>query len=301
MLMRGMLISFSDPNIGLVPTLVPFQYNPAEVTRTIKVNKTGTSGGPGLRVQDNPTESYTLKIELDGVDAVDKPITGVMGVQPLLAAIEAMLEPTGSLGVIGAVGSALAGAVSALTGGGPAGGAHPGAVAPARRPRVERHPHRPGPHRQLHRPRDGFQRRAAAGPGDGRPLADRAARHRSDQRPEDGQLRRERLPGRPQRAGHRRCRPRRGADAVTASRYAGQATITVPQDDGTTRPLGVPRVALALTAAITYQVRDGDRLDLLAAAALSDSTGWWRIADANPNADALADTQPGTVIGIPGE
>ena len=31
MLMRGMLISFSDPNLGLVPTLVPFQYNPAEV------------------------------------------------------------------------------------------------------------------------------------------------------------------------------------------------------------------------------------------------------------------------------
>jgi nucleoid-associated protein YgaU len=87
---------------------------------------------------------------------------------------------------------------------------------------------------------------------------------------------------------------------VTASRYAGQATITVPQDDGTTRPLGVPRVALALTAAITYQAREGDRLDLLAAAALNDSTGWWRIADANPSADAAADTQPGTVLGIPG-
>jgi hypothetical protein len=125
MLMRGILISFSDPNIGLVPTLVPFQYNPAEVTRTIKVNKSGASGGPGLRVQDSPTESYTLKIELDGVDAVDKPITGVMGVQPLLAAIEAMLEPAGQLGVLGAVGSALAGAVSSLTGGGPSGGPIP--------------------------------------------------------------------------------------------------------------------------------------------------------------------------------
>ena len=88
---------------------------------------------------------------------------------------------------------------------------------------------------------------------------------------------------------------------MTASRYAGQATITVPQDDGTTRPLGVPRVALVLTAAITYQVRDGDRLDLLAAAALNDSTGWWRIADANPATDALADTEPGIVLGIPGE
>jgi hypothetical protein len=87
---------------------------------------------------------------------------------------------------------------------------------------------------------------------------------------------------------------------VTASRYAGQGTITVPQDDGTTRPLGTPRVAPPLAAAITYQAREGDRLDLLAAAALNDSTGWWRIADANPYADPLADTEPGTTIGIPG-
>ena len=121
MLMRGMLISFSDPNLGLVPTMVPFQYNPAEVTRTIRANNAGTAGGPGLRVQNNPTESYTLKLELDGVDAVNKPITGVMGVQPMLAAIEAMLEPAGTLGVLGA----LTGAVSSLGGGGSASGPIP--------------------------------------------------------------------------------------------------------------------------------------------------------------------------------
>src|SRR5262245_53973914 len=115
MLMRGMLMSFSDPNLGRVPTLVPFQYNPAEVTRTLKVNR--TADGEALRLKDYPTESYALKLELDGVDAGDKPITALMGVQPLLAAIEQMLEPTTSLGVIGAVGDALAGAVSVLTGG----------------------------------------------------------------------------------------------------------------------------------------------------------------------------------------
>jgi len=87
---------------------------------------------------------------------------------------------------------------------------------------------------------------------------------------------------------------------MTASRYAGQAAITVPQDDGTTRPLGAPGVAPPAPAALTYQAREGDRLDLLAAAALGDSTGWWRIADANPFADALAGTEPGTTIGIPG-
>ena len=86
---------------------------------------------------------------------------------------------------------------------------------------------------------------------------------------------------------------------MTASRYGGQATIVVPQDDGTTRPLGVPRIAAALPAVVTYPVREGDRLDLLAATALGDSTGWWRVADANPFRDALGDTEPGTVIGIP--
>ena len=94
MLMRGMLISFSDPNIGLVPTLVPFQYNPAEVTRTIRVNSSGTPGGPGLRVQNSPTESYTLKLELDGVDAVDKPITGVMGVSLMPVSNPSLFSPS---------------------------------------------------------------------------------------------------------------------------------------------------------------------------------------------------------------
>lgn len=88
---------------------------------------------------------------------------------------------------------------------------------------------------------------------------------------------------------------------MTASRYAGRPSIEVPQDDGTMRPLGVPRVATRPPAAITYQVRQGDRLDLLAHAALRDSTGWWRIADTNPEADALRDTEPGTVIGIPAD
>lgn len=88
---------------------------------------------------------------------------------------------------------------------------------------------------------------------------------------------------------------------MTASRYTGQTTVAVPQDDGTTRAMGVPRIAAPLPAAITYLVREGDRIDLLANAGLGDSTGWWRIGDANPHADVLRDTEPGTILGIPGE
>jgi hypothetical protein len=86
---------------------------------------------------------------------------------------------------------------------------------------------------------------------------------------------------------------------MTASRYAGQGTVIVPQDDGTTRPLGVPRVAVTVEIAVLYQVHDGDRLDRLANVAVGDSTGWWRIADANPQLDPLRLEQVGTVIGVP--
>lgn len=83
------------------------------------------------------------------------------------------------------------------------------------------------------------------------------------------------------------------------SRYDGSAVLTVPQDDGTTRPMGVPRVAPAGEVAVTYQVRDGDRLDRLAGATLGDTTAWWRIADANPQADPLRLERTGTLLGIP--
>jgi hypothetical protein len=87
---------------------------------------------------------------------------------------------------------------------------------------------------------------------------------------------------------------------MTTSRYAGQTTVSVPLDDGTTRRLGVPRIAPEPPEAVRYLVREGDRLDLLAGTALGDSTGWWRIADTNPQSDPLATTEPGTTIGVPG-
>lgn len=110
MMMRGMLLSFSDPTAGMVPSLVPFQYNPAEITRVLKVQP-GTGGGSGLRVAGPPIETYTLKLELDALDAIDRPITGALGVAPLLATLEGMLEPGGGglAALVGAVAGALGG------------------------------------------------------------------------------------------------------------------------------------------------------------------------------------------------
>lgn len=114
MTVRGMLLSFSDPVAGRVPTIVPFQYNPSEMTRVLRVAP-GATGGSGLRVAVPPTETYTFKLELDAFDALGKPITGTLGVGPLLAAIEKMMEPGGGgpsalagavLSVVGALGGA---------------------------------------------------------------------------------------------------------------------------------------------------------------------------------------------------
>jgi hypothetical protein len=83
------------------------------------------------------------------------------------------------------------------------------------------------------------------------------------------------------------------------SRYAGLPQIAVVAADGSTRMMGAPRVASEPPLAGRYQVRPGDRLDLMGAAATGDTTRWWVLADANPSADASRVEQPGETIGLP--
>lgn len=84
-----------------------------------------------------------------------------------------------------------------------------------------------------------------------------------------------------------------------SGRYDAQARLAVPQDDGTTRPMSTPRVSVPLATDVVYPVREGDRVDLLAGAALGDSTKWWVIADANPRGNALDLERTGTPLAVP--
>jgi nucleoid-associated protein YgaU len=92
--------------------------------------------------------------------------------------------------------------------------------------------------------------------------------------------------------------------AAGPSRYAGQPTVAVPTADGGNRLMSAPRVAPApppgAPPPVGYDVRAGDRLDLLARAVYGDTTGWWRIADANPGFDATDLERPGGTIAVPG-
>jgi hypothetical protein len=127
-LIKGMLASFDNPLLGVVPTIVPFQYNPAEITRVFRTEEGGGgasgSTGSALNVARPAPEDYSIKLELDATDGLEKagPLTTAFGISPRLAAIEMLMQPVGS--------SLLGGLAGALTGGLLGGG---GAAVPASR------------------------------------------------------------------------------------------------------------------------------------------------------------------------
>jgi len=132
-LIKGMLMSYSDPLLGLVPTIVAFQYNPTQITRVLQVDSGAGQAqagsqptGAALNVARPAVEDYTVKLEFDATDGLERggPITTTMGISPRLAALEMLVQPVGS--------SLLGGLASALTGGLLGGGG--ASVPPARLP-----------------------------------------------------------------------------------------------------------------------------------------------------------------------
>jgi nucleoid-associated protein YgaU len=83
------------------------------------------------------------------------------------------------------------------------------------------------------------------------------------------------------------------------SRYRGLPTLTIRAADGSARVLVAPRVVPEPDRNGTYDVRAGDRLDLLGRAATGDTTRWWILADANPWSDATRLERAGQTIGLP--
>jgi len=118
-LLRGMLLSFDDPLLGIVPTVILFQYNPVEVTRAFRNESSGDSGAttPGavLSAPKPAIETYTLKVELDATDGLETgaPISTGFGISPRLAALEMLVQPVGSSLLGGLVGSLLGGSSGA--------------------------------------------------------------------------------------------------------------------------------------------------------------------------------------------
>jgi hypothetical protein len=108
-----------DTTIVPIPSMIPFQYNPATLSRSIEPYRP-RSDEPGekyavlARSQPGPpTETISLSLELDATDFLEDPanhpVGSLVGVSSPIASLEKIMYPTGFL--IGALIDAIKGLV----------------------------------------------------------------------------------------------------------------------------------------------------------------------------------------------
>jgi hypothetical protein len=129
-LLKGALVEFSERFLGPIPNVIIFQYNPETLTRTLDVWNPGGEGGGASADSDtahtaqpfDPPESFTLVLELDAADALEKPeshpVAMISGVADRIAAMEMLLYPQPDDSLLGGLISAVSGSLSAGVGGG---------------------------------------------------------------------------------------------------------------------------------------------------------------------------------------
>lgn len=96
--LKGGLVAYRLPD--LFPTVIVFQYNPDEVSRSLQMQSasSGTGRGEANRVNGPPQETITLSVEIDATDQLEKPgenATAVdNGLHPVIASIERLVYPS---------------------------------------------------------------------------------------------------------------------------------------------------------------------------------------------------------------
>lgn len=117
--LRGALIQLTEELGVVVPNIVPFQYNPASLTRELKpwnpfeVDQANRGTQAPMVQPYDPEETCKLTLEFDATDDLedDDPIAIATGVASRIAALRKLTQP--SQGLIGD----LVGSARALTGG----------------------------------------------------------------------------------------------------------------------------------------------------------------------------------------
>lgn len=103
-LRKGGLASYRLPS--LLPTIIVFQYNPDEVSRSLTARGSQGSGarGESQRASGPPDETLTFTVEIDATDQLEFPTehasTARMGLHPVIAALETLLYPSFPLVVV---------------------------------------------------------------------------------------------------------------------------------------------------------------------------------------------------------
>jgi len=96
-LVKGGIV-LTDPNTSAVLRVIPLQYNPDTLTRTLQAQAVAEGGDRSevLRLKGPPTETIKVDAELDATDQLEVPDqnTSEFGIQPQLSALETILYPS---------------------------------------------------------------------------------------------------------------------------------------------------------------------------------------------------------------
>lgn len=95
-LVKGGLVSM-DPGTGAILRILPLQYNPDTVTRSLSPQSVGATEGDrseALRLTGPATETISLEAELDLADAMEHVDRVNDGLHPQSAALEGLINPT---------------------------------------------------------------------------------------------------------------------------------------------------------------------------------------------------------------
>jgi hypothetical protein len=92
-------IALLDPVTGMVLQILPLQYNPDTLTRTLKIKGIGADSGDhieALRLAGPPTETIKVEAEIDATDnlEISDAQTLQTGLHTTLAALEMMIYPS---------------------------------------------------------------------------------------------------------------------------------------------------------------------------------------------------------------
>ncbi len=99
-LIKGGIVQL-DSASGRTLHVIPLQYNPDSLTRSLQVQASGGEGGDrsqALRLRGTAVETLRVEAELDATDRLEQPgansSTVELGLHPQIAALELLIQPT---------------------------------------------------------------------------------------------------------------------------------------------------------------------------------------------------------------
>lgn len=90
-----------DPETAAIQKIIPLQYNPDSISRSLQIKGMESEGGDrseALRLTGPPVETYSLEAEIDATDDLEaaEATATSEGIQPILSALETIIYPSSS-------------------------------------------------------------------------------------------------------------------------------------------------------------------------------------------------------------